>query len=166
MLLVDADLLTVLRAVVAVLLVDVDFLAELRLRLLRAAGVVFENTYVLFVGFAALGRLDVSREGFLMFRVTFPPCLWWLYFYVYLRQVSAVLASCFAVVTDLDLLLLLDSVLAGVPVAGREDTERDGNCAVSDVVHQLVSCRHRSPLASKSSVPESSRHFFIPSAKG
>lgn len=75
---------------VAVLLVDVDFFAALceRLRLwerlglvlrwrLRTAGAVFKYSYVFGVGgLAALSRLDVDGEGFLVFRVTFPPCLW------------------------------------------------------------------------------------------
>jgi len=119
-LLVDADLFAVLMLVlmlllglwallVAVLLTDVDLLTDL----LLWATAVFENTYVLGIGFAALSRLDVSREGFLVFRVTFPPCLWLFCFCFYL-----------------ELLDFLDGVLTDVPVAGREDTERDGNSCV------------------------------------
>jgi hypothetical protein len=55
------------RLTVGCLLVDVDVLAVLW------AGAVFENTYVLSVFFASLSRLDVDGEGFLVFRVTFPP---------------------------------------------------------------------------------------------
>jgi hypothetical protein len=117
-LLVDADLFAVLVLVlrwelwallVAVLLTDVDLLTAL----LLWATAVFENTYVFGIGFAALSRLGVSREGFLVFRVTFPPCLWLFCFCFYL-----------------ELLVFLDGVLADVPVAGREDTERDGNSCV------------------------------------
>lgn len=86
-LLVDADLFTVLKRLGALfavlLLVDVDLLAAL----LDWTAAVFKNTYFLGVGFALLGsRLvgDVSREGFLVFRVTFPPCLWLLCFCFYL----------------------------------------------------------------------------------
>lgn len=80
------------RLLVVVLLVDADFLAVLLgmrlllevlllLLLLRAALAVLEDTDVLGVGLAelggTLGRLvDADREGFLMFRVTFPSCLW------------------------------------------------------------------------------------------
>lgn len=78
------------RLLVVVLLVDADFLAvllgmrlllEVLLLLLRAALAVLEDTDVLGVGLAELGRtlgrlVDADREGFLMFRVTFPSCLW------------------------------------------------------------------------------------------
>jgi hypothetical protein len=50
-----------LRLVVALLLVDMDLFAKLRLR----AGAVFKDAYVLGVGFVALSRLD--GEGFLVF---------------------------------------------------------------------------------------------------
>jgi hypothetical protein len=71
-----------LRLFVAVLFVDVDLFTVLRLGLrlsvrLRTTSAVFENAYVFGVrGLAALSRLDVDGEGFLVFRVTFPPCLW------------------------------------------------------------------------------------------
>jgi uncharacterized membrane protein len=80
------------RLLVVVLLVDADFLAvlllgmrllllEVLLGLLWATLAVLEDTDVLGVGLAelggTLGRLvDADREGFLMFRVTFPSCLW------------------------------------------------------------------------------------------
>ena len=80
------------RLLVVVLLVDADFLAvlllgmrllllEVLLELLWATLAVLEDTDVLGVGLAelggTLGRLvDADREGFLMFRVTFPSCLW------------------------------------------------------------------------------------------
>ena len=80
------------RLLVVVLLVDADFLAvlllgmrllllEVLLGLLWATLAVLEDTDVLGIGLAelggTLGRLvDADREGFLMFRVTFPSCLW------------------------------------------------------------------------------------------
>jgi hypothetical protein len=60
----------------------VGFKVSLRLRLrvrrrLGTASAVFKYAYVFSVGgLAALSRLDVDGEGFLVFRVTFPPCLW------------------------------------------------------------------------------------------
>lgn len=82
---VDVDLYVLaagglLGLLVAVLLVDADLFAQMLL-LLGALGLavlaLLENTDVFGVGLAALSRLlDVDREGFLTFRVTFPPCLW------------------------------------------------------------------------------------------
>lgn len=73
---VDIDLYALSPAIfglsVAGFLVDVDLLT-----VLRATGAVFEYSYVLGVGFTTLSRLlDVDREGFVTFSVTFPPCLW------------------------------------------------------------------------------------------
>jgi hypothetical protein len=71
-----------LRLVVAVLFVDVDFFA-----VLLRPGTVFKTTDVFGVGFASLSWLDVDGEGFLVFRVTFPP-VWELCLCFYLRNVS------------------------------------------------------------------------------
>jgi len=73
-LLVDAYFLAELGGLLVLMLMLVLLLPVL-LRWLSLA--LFKYSDVLSIGLASLSRLlDVDREGFLTFRVTFPPCLW------------------------------------------------------------------------------------------
>lgn len=82
-------------------LVNVDLFAVLRLLTRRRAAGCFEDLDVFGVGFAALSRLDVEGEVFVVF---LPPCLWSL-------------CLCFY----LDTCRFLLNVLGDVPVARWED---------------------------------------------